>query len=183
MMDHHCPWLNNCIGFHNYKYFFNTIFYCTISSIIVSVTYWEVWGKLLDDEDTNLFILYMCSIMYFLAVVFAFVLTGFTGFHIRLILTNYTTLEYCEKKRENESTWAVSPYYSSSWMYNISLKLGFDCFLFWFIPTTPTKADGDGKFFKVYNSEGFQPIASTIKHSSNQESESKTDNKLPEGSE
>jgi hypothetical protein len=26
-MDHHCPWLSNCIGFYNRKFFFLSIIY------------------------------------------------------------------------------------------------------------------------------------------------------------
>ena len=32
-MDHHCPWVNNCIGYGNYRYFFLTIFYITVGTL------------------------------------------------------------------------------------------------------------------------------------------------------
>ncbi|KAI1291568.1 hypothetical protein EDD11_008849 [Mortierella claussenii] len=34
-MDHHCPWVNRCIGFGNYKYFYLFILYGSISAVWV----------------------------------------------------------------------------------------------------------------------------------------------------
>jgi len=30
-MDHHCPWIANCVGFYNYKYFLNMLFYASLT--------------------------------------------------------------------------------------------------------------------------------------------------------
>ena len=46
-MDHHCPWINNCVGEWNQKYFLQFLFYVALLSaysIFLVVTSWYFHG-------------------------------------------------------------------------------------------------------------------------------------------
>jgi palmitoyltransferase ZDHHC2/15/20 len=101
-MDHHCPWVANCIGFYNYKYFINMLFYTALTVWVIVFSAIPVLEGVMSCETVDYRLAYYIITTYILAATLGLVITGFFSFHMWLIVKQYTTIEFCEKRTENE---------------------------------------------------------------------------------
>lgn len=91
-MDHHCPWVNNCISYANYKAFVLFLFYAfTFCSYIVITTlpyFLDVWKNSTTAQGSiHILFLFIIAAMFFLSIMSIF------SYHLYLIGYNRTTLE------------------------------------------------------------------------------------------
>uniref|UniRef100_A0A914HZN4 Palmitoyltransferase n=1 Tax=Globodera rostochiensis TaxID=31243 RepID=A0A914HZN4_GLORO len=94
--DHHCPWVNSCINFNNYKFFVLFICYvfalCLFGFFTILPYFIAIWRT---DEGSKPHIVWrlLVSLLFLVTGPLGFSTGGLFIYHLFLISNNLTTLE------------------------------------------------------------------------------------------
>jgi len=117
-MDHHCPWINNCVGQNNHRYFILFLTHLMFGSLYVCLTAIPIIFNS-DVRKTTEFN-FVCT----LSLVGFFLMIFFNGWNWFLVLRGNTTIEYWTLKADVNYNKTIKDFSLQTWRENIYLVFG-----------------------------------------------------------
>ncbi|KAF8215863.1 zf-DHHC-domain-containing protein [Mycena galopus ATCC 62051] len=101
-MDHHCPWINNCVGHFNHGHFVRFLFYvdvaCSYHAAMVTRRVYSSLGARYWDEPDSVELVFI--ILNYVACIPVLMAVGaFSLYHFNALMNNTTTIEGWEKDK------------------------------------------------------------------------------------
>ncbi|KAI8582090.1 hypothetical protein K450DRAFT_269546 [Umbelopsis ramanniana AG] len=101
--DHHCPWIHNCVGHNNHRYFVLFMTYLVVSATYFALAAWRPFIIALDFINTEWPYYYprpLVAFSYILAICMGVAIAALCAWHYYLLLTGQTTVEFYNNQYE-----------------------------------------------------------------------------------
>ncbi|GJJ12583.1 hypothetical protein Clacol_006826 [Clathrus columnatus] len=130
--DHHCQWVNNCVGRRNYTSFITFIVIANLTLALVIVTSALHLFNITRQDHVSfgraLHTTAGSAVVFALGIVVIWPLLSLLGYHIRLLLLNITTIEQLRNKYERQISEGppqpmYNPFSFGKWYRNVAYLL------------------------------------------------------------
>lgn len=137
--DHHCPWINNCVGFSNYKYFVLFLFYTEIFTFYSIATAMRFFVQCLRGDDMPIATRIHIIAGTIFALIFFLSAMGLFGIHVCFTFQNLVSLDGMPGVKSKSKQ--LNRDFDLGWKRNFYALFGRNPLL-WLIPVFTSEGDG-----------------------------------------